>query len=224
MKPLLIGILTILGFSVSDDPDYDKIILNGLTVSKAIVTEIETKTNKVFVPLKFFHWKDSIIDTTNYGHWDSTSHGIIIKDLYENEAKAIFNIYYARSTGEGNYIYLTHLHFDSLNHSFFDIAIVQAKNQLEAVKRVGTSSKNYDVSNEKVLEKLESWNHKINYKIMVIDVNRIEGYLLSNPLSMKKFTEEIYEFCPDVIDKGYGTMDAMIKYYEVNKYFWLWWD
>jgi hypothetical protein len=44
------------------------------------------------------------------------------------------------------------------------------------------------------------------------------------PPDLKKFTKEIYEFCPDVIDQGYGSMKDMIKSYKEDKYFWMWWD
>lgn len=44
------------------------------------------------------------------------------------------------------------------------------------------------------------------------------------PNDLTKFTNEVYEFCPDVIDQGYGEMKDMISDYKANKYFWMWWD
>ncbi len=53
---------------------------------------------------------------------------------------------------------------------------------------------------------------------------RIHAYMQKLPEDISKFTDEVYKFCPDVIDQGYESMNEMVKDYNNNKYFWLWWD
>mgnify|MGYP000058812300 CR=1 FL=1 len=205
--------------------DRSKLLVNGITISKSIVDSIQTQTNKKFEPLKFYHWKDSIIDTTNYGHWDSTIHGIYVKRINEGFAREIFDQFYAPVVREGNYIYLTHLDFDSsLKETYYDIAIVRAENQFEVLKRVETQAPNYDISNQKIIDKLKEWDKEVNFKMVVADEDRFEALMLNKPKDLKKFAQEVYEFCPDVIDQGYGSMKDMLKDYKENNYFWLWWD
>ena len=228
MNELIAGIITLIFGSITEFKDVkgdkDPITVNGITISKLHLDAIQALTVKEFEPLKFYQWKDSIIDTTNYGHWDSTMHGLIMFDVPEAEARTIFNDFYNKIIYEGNYLYLTHLYFDSLKNSYFDIAIVKVETQYDVVKRVGTQSKNHDISNEQVIEKLKEWDKKVRFKIMVVDVDRIEAYMGNEAWNVKKFAREVSEFCPDIIDQGYGSLDAMIKDYKANKYFWLWWD
>ena len=203
--------------------DYSKLSVNGITISKAIVDSIQAQTGKVFEPMKFYHWKDSFVDSFNYGHYDSTWHGIILHDLNEAMAREIFNTYYPGITKEGNYLYLTHLHFDSSNKSLFDIAIVKAANQFDIVKRVGTQAINFDISNEKIIEKLKKWHSEANFKIVVVDNDRVEAIMLIKPENLKRFVKEIYEFSLEWMDIGVN-YEAMLKDCKENNYFWLRWD
>lgn len=204
--------------------DRSKLLVNGITISKSIIDSIQTWTNKTFEPLKFYHWKDSFVDAISYGHYDSTWHGIVIHDINESIAREIFNLQYQKITREGNYLYLTHFHYDKEMESLYDIAIVQAKNQFEVIKRVETRAPNYDISNQKIIDKLKIWDKEVSFKILVVDNNRVEAFMLNKPKDLKKFAQEIYEFCPEVIDTGYGSMETMLKDYKENNYFWLRWD
>lgn len=38
------------------------------------------------------------------------------------------------------------------------------------------------------------------------------------------FSEEVYEFCPDIVDQGVGDMKKLKDSIKVNKELFLWWD
>ena len=64
----------------------------------------------------------------------------------------------------------------------------------------------------------------MDFKIEIVDGARIHGYMRKLPTDLNQFTKDVYKFCPDVIDQGYGSMEKMIQDYKKNKYIWLWWD
>lgn len=198
--------------------DYSKLSINGITISKSIIDSIQTQTKKKFELLKFYHWRDSIIDTTNYGYWDTISNGIVIKGLDPDIANYILDKYSELLSSEDNFIYLTNLVIKEIflikNHyktkRFVDFAIIKAKNQYEAIKIVGTESLNYDISNQKIIDKLKYWDSSMGLKIWYMDQNRIESKILNLPKNLKKLAKEIDEFSPDA-KKHYGSLEVMIE-------------
>ena len=220
----LFGFLLVAVFGGATENDDHQKIFNGVIISESYLASMEARTNKKFEPLKFYHWKDSIIDTTNYGHWDSVSHGIMIRRVSETMAREIFKEFISKIKVEGNYIYLTHRQLDSLKRPYFDIAIVQAKTQFDVVKRVGTHTLNYDISNEKVIEKLKAWDKRIQLEIVVADNDRIEAKIKNELTDNKKLAEEVSEFCPDVTENGNDSIEKLMNVYKTKHYLELWWN
>jgi hypothetical protein len=87
-----------------------------------------------------------------------------------------------------------------------------------------TQGGNYDITNEQIVLQVKEWEAKWGLDLVVIDMDRIEGPLKVLPEDIESFTEVVYQLCPDVIDQGYGDMEAMISDYKQNQYFWMWWD
>jgi len=213
-----------MGAPLETTNDDSKIQINGMLISKTYLNQISRKSNVEFEDLVFYTWKDSIVDTFNYSHIDSFVYGVVFKKVDEKTAWKIFNKFHKMIEAEGNYLYLTHISFDSTKNLCYDLAILTAKNQFEAVKIVGTNGLNYDISNEKVIEKLKVWHKDVKFVITVIDYNRVEAYMKRKPKNLETFTSEIVEFCPDIIGTGYTSEAEMSKAYREKEYFWIWWD
>ena len=41
---------------------------------------------------------------------------------------------------------------------------------------------------------------------------------------MDAFANEVYEFCPDAVDQGVGSIDELKKAITEMQGLWLWWD
>ncbi|WP_410795624.1 DUF4253 domain-containing protein [Parabacteroides sp. FAFU027] len=44
------------------------------------------------------------------------------------------------------------------------------------------------------------------------------------PTDLDAFAKEVYEFCPDSVDQGVGTIDKLKQTIKEMKGVWLWWD
>jgi hypothetical protein len=198
-----------------------KLNMNGLIIDKQILSQIEKELSQKSTPLNREVWKfDRKGGEENY----TLDTGIIFKSVKENIAHAIFNKYHNEILEGGNYLFFTNLDFDEKRNTYYDIVIINQSDQFKIVELIGTHGINYDLFNQDILQKLKEWHQEVNFKIQIIDEDRIHAYLLKEPKDYSKFTAEIYEFCPDVIDQGYGSMKEMITDYRTNRYFWLWFD
>jgi hypothetical protein len=54
-----------------------------------------------------------------------------------------------------------------------------------------------------------------------IDANFI---VLLTDQEMKSFAQEMYEFCPDIVEQGTGSIEELIEEIKETKKLALWWD
>tara|TARA_R110002033_G_scaffold41716_5_gene82544 strand:- start:6709 stop:7398 length:690 start_codon:yes stop_codon:yes gene_type:complete len=194
---------------------------NGLIIDQQLLSNIKKSTNKEPIQLNREVWNyDKDGNEENY----ILDKGLVFKFVNHEKAHAIFNTYSDKVIEGNNYIFLTNMDFDESYNTYYDIVIIDGSDPFELIKRIGTNGVNYDKYNNDIVLQLKEWHTEVGFKFVVIDVARIHAYMNKLPKNITQFSTEVYEFCPDVIDQGYSSMDEMIKDYKDTKYFWLWWD
>lgn len=221
---LFLTLLTLLSCKQNTGSE-EKTSINGIEISKFIITEIENEAGKVFEPLKKPIWvRDSVLEN-GFRKSDSIVSGIQIPFIKDSKARKIVRNYLPKVAAAGYYIYLKNLDFDEgFNNSYYDIAIIKCKDQFELVKFAQTSGPNYNVTTEQVVEKLRKWNAVNPFIIRIADEDRIEADFMEMPKDLESLAKEMYEFCPDVIEQGAGSEEELINYFKSEQSFWLWWD
>jgi len=84
----------------------------------------------------------------------------------------------------------------------------------EAIARIQalqTSGANYDLTTEDIIERLRDWATRCDFTVDEVESDRLELDFQSLPENLEAFCEEVYEFCPDTVDQGYGTIGEMIE-------------
>lgn len=217
---LLFGIL-FLASCTGINSKFEHIDPNGLQIDSVLLSTIANDIEKL--PVKLHREVYNYDKEGNETHYFLTK-GVVFQSVSEQKAHAIFDKYSDKIIAGNNYLFLTHLDFDETFNSLYDIVIIEGNDPFKIIEQIGTNGVNYDVYNQDVIQQLKAWNQEVAFKFIVIDVARIHAYMGKQPQDIKQFTSEVYEFCPDVIDQGYGSMEEMITDYQENKYFWLWWD
>ncbi len=78
--------------------------------------------------------------------------------------------------------------------------------KLKEVYEKGTNGINYEITNEDVIEKLTKWDEQYTITILEIEADRLTVQFENLPENLEALANEMYEFCPDIIDQGYGCM------------------
>ncbi len=81
----------------------------------------------------------------------------------------------------------------------------------EKIKELGTNGYNCEVNNEDILNKLEEWNKALEIEVLEVTEDSVTIHFKSLPGDTKKFAQEIYEFCPDVVDQHFGCFGEMFE-------------
>lgn len=65
----------------------------------------------------------------------------------------------------------------------------------------GTNGVNCGLMTEDIIAKLKDWDRRYGVQISDVDYNHVMVQLGTIPEELDDFTEEVYQFCPDVVDQ-----------------------
>jgi hypothetical protein len=81
------------------------------------------------------------------------------------------------------------------------------------VSTANTSAPNFDLDTADIIEELTRWKKLCSFTITKANGDSISIKFETLPRNLSKFAEDVYSFCPDVVDQGTGclaeAMEAM---------------
>ena len=104
------------------------------------------------------------------------------------------------------------------------IAVIKGQDELDILRYRRTDGINHDLENEDIVNRISEWKSK--YGLIVIGCGRdwLQVEFDKLPSDINAFADEVYEFCPDAVDQGVGTIDKLKQAIIEIKGAWLWWD
>jgi len=104
------------------------------------------------------------------------------------------------------------------------IGVLKGTDQYEILRIMHTDGDDYDISNEDVIDRLKEWEKMSAFDILGADNDWVELEFKTLPKDLKSFAEEVYDFSPDTVDQGPGSINGLIKDLQQTKKLFLWWD
>ena len=104
------------------------------------------------------------------------------------------------------------------------IGIIKGTDQYEILRIMHTNGDDDDVSHEDVIDKLKQWEKRIRFEIVGAENDWVEIEFRTMPQDLKAFAEDVYEFSPDTVDEGTGSLAELVKDISATKRLVLWWD
>ena len=87
-----------------------------------------------------------------------------------------------------------------------------------------TDAVNYNMVTKHLKEKLSKWHTSYGIDIWQAETDTIQLKLNKLPTNIRAFAREVYEFCPDIVDQGVGSLPALEKAIKEQRGLFLWWD
>jgi hypothetical protein len=82
------------------------------------------------------------------------------------------------------------------------VATLKCVDESEIIRLQQTNGRNYDVSTEDILQRLQSWRSQCDLQVVGAGVAWVAIQFATLPQSICAFAEEVYEFCPDTVEQG----------------------
>ena len=83
---------------------------------------------------------------------------------------------------------------------------------------------NFSMETEDLIEKLEEYDNEYGISILQAETDTVVVAFETLPDEFIELAEDIYEFCPDIVDQGSGDINDIIDSLENTNTIFLWWD
>ena len=81
-----------------------------------------------------------------------------------------------------------------------------------------TNGINCDITTADVEKQLTQWDEAYGVSISEVREDRLTIHFENMPSDVSSLAKELYEFCPDIIDQGFGVMDEMVEMAETGAF------
>lgn len=120
-------------------------------------------------------------------------------------------------------------HFRHVRHHGIDgrldrVAILPTADKYAVLEAIGTSGANCGLSNADVVAWLRALEQHAPFILPGVGTDFLELEFEQPLRDAKQWASRIYEFCPDAVDQGIGSVARLEKHLQRNKGLSLWWD
>jgi hypothetical protein len=81
----------------------------------------------------------------------------------------------------------------------------------DQLRDLGTNGVNYDIDTQEIIRRLKEWDEKFGVTLSEIGADRVTVSFTDLPDDLGELANEIYEFCPDVVDQGFGCFSDFVE-------------
>ncbi len=127
------------------------------------------------------------------------------------------------SLGSGYQVFVSERHY-GIDGDLDVVSVLVAEEPFAMLRTMGTNGWNYDLGTDAIVARLELWDERYGLDIYGVGYDFVEARLESLPSDTAAFAEEVYAFCPDVVDQGLGSVEALRDDLETHRVVSLWWD
>jgi hypothetical protein len=106
----------------------------------------------------------------------------------------------------------------------YKIGVLKGTDEYDILRIMHTDGDDYDISNQDVIDWLKELEKKASFNIIGADSDWVEIEFTALPGDLKALAESVYDFCPDAVDQGSGSIDGLAKEIRQTNRLFLWWD
>ncbi len=126
-----------------------------------------------------------------------------------------------RTVGPGYYVLRTEHGFGRAPER---VAVVRAASGYDVLLMLGTNGWNRDIGPDSVIAWLRRWDAAVGLTIVGAGNDWVEAKIARPPADMLPFARSVYELCPDAVEQGTETVQALASDMAHSHTLYLWWD
>lgn len=110
------------------------------------------------------------------------------------------------------------------NRGLVELAIGEGSSQLDAVRHAASDAVNYDLGTEDLVKRLARYHERYRIDVLHAETDTIEFDVCGEVDDWAAFAADLYEFCPDIVDQGVGSVEELREALIDTGRVYLWWD
>ena len=230
-KQILLSFAVVLTFAIgcnsqTADKAYEltkeeKTICDTLQIDTSLVIDIrQFNTNKIepfHYSLGKFITKDEEIESDPI-----FLKGLVFKETNTKSYDLVFSLK-DKFKEKGYCIFLLENNFN-INNKLDNIGILKTTDKYTVLKQIATDGINWDITNDSLISIIKTFDKKYSLELIGASGDWCEFIIHNEPTSWTQFAKEVYKVCPDVVDQGTGTVEALADELKKTKRLYFWWD
>lgn len=105
-----------------------------------------------------------------------------------------------------------------------ELFVAPGNDQLDAVRWARTDAINYGHDTGAVVAWLAQLNARYGLDVFRAETDSVEAFVTGEGTDWARLAKELYEFCPDIVDQGVGSLDELERVLSADGRIFLWWD
>lgn len=138
----------------------------------------------------------------------------------EQNAKKILKEYQNKLISEGKYIFINKF---SGNDYYLGL-IGNIDDPYKIMEFAETNGINYDLETKDIIKKCKHWDKEFGIQLIGIGFDFCAFEIKNKNINYTKLAAEVYEFCPDIVEQGTETVEALESEIKKEGTIFLWWD
>ena len=105
-----------------------------------------------------------------------------------------------------------------------ELVIGIGASQFDMLRIARSDGVNHGLETEDLVRTLAGFDQRYGIDIFHAEADTVEFVLGRMPEDLPEFCQELYEFCPDIVDQGSGSVEALEEEVRTRGQVFLWWD
>lgn len=123
--------------------------------------------------------------------------------------------------GKGYIVFRSEQNF---GHAPDEIAVLRSTDPFDILRCKSTEAPNYEIDNASLIATLKSWHAETPFEIIGAGHDWVEVRFHQLPADLEAMAEKVFAFCPDTIEQGSGSPEALAVEMRETGTLYLWWD
>lgn len=105
-----------------------------------------------------------------------------------------------------------------------EIVVGPGESQFDILRHARTDAINYDMVTTDLVARLQKYDLQFGIDIYHAETDTVGFTLRTLPEDVNALAEELYDFCPDMVDQGHGSVEELEDDLRDSQRVCLWWD
>ena len=109
-------------------------------------------------------------------------------------------------------------------HPGVELVVARGQTQFDILRAARSDAVNHCMETEDLISQLQDLHKRVGIDIFQAEADTVQFEFLNAPKEPEKMAEELYELCPDIVDQGCGSVNALARGLRESRLVLLWWD
>ena len=137
------------------------------------------------------------------------------------DAEKLLADHHQRLLAKGAYFFRHHRDYQDAQDK---LGLLPTSDWADLIRTFQTNGANYELMPEDIVRWLKKLSAQQPFIITGAGWDWLEGRFTSPVQSSRTVAHQLYEFCPDIVDQGVGSVKNLARSLEKDGYFFFWWD